>query len=472
MPKKPMKDVIVLLPGITGSVLQRNGKDVWAFSGGAITRGLFSLGRSVKDLELPAEDPAEVDDLGDGVTAPRVMSDIHLIPGLWKIDGYSKVGTAIKSSFDVTPGENYFEFAYDWRRDNRVAARRLARQSHDWLKAWRDRSGAADAKLILVGHSMGGLVSRYFLECMDGWKDTRMLVTFGTPYRGSLNAIRFVAEGMSKKVLGLTVIDLSPMLRSFTSVYQLLPVYPCVDLGSGDPVRVTETDRIANLDAARAGAALEFHSEIRQAVDDHEKEDAYLAGRYQIHPIVGTFQPTLQSVKLDGDRVEFLRHYGGEDQDGDGTVPRVSATPYELGNEPHAMFASERHGSLQNFDPVLVQLHGALTQRAVDLSVYYAFNTKLSLDIDDAYEALEPIPVRVKPEQPGVDLTAAVENVDTGELAARTGLSAGDEGWHEGMVPPLAPGAYRLTVRGEFAVDPVTDVFTVLPAAPDPAWET
>jgi pimeloyl-ACP methyl ester carboxylesterase len=39
-------------------------------------------------------------------------------------------------------------------------------------------------KLILVGHSMGGLVARYFLECLEGWRDTRRLVTFGTPYRG------------------------------------------------------------------------------------------------------------------------------------------------------------------------------------------------------------------------------------------------------------------------------------------------
>ena len=30
MAKQPMGDVVVLLPGILGSVLQRDGKDVWA----------------------------------------------------------------------------------------------------------------------------------------------------------------------------------------------------------------------------------------------------------------------------------------------------------------------------------------------------------------------------------------------------------------------------------------------------------
>jgi pimeloyl-ACP methyl ester carboxylesterase len=194
-----MRDVIVLLPGITGSVLQKDDKDVWAFSGGAIIRALLSLGGSVKDLAL-TDDPPDEDDLGDGVTADRVMPDIHLIPGFWKIDGYGKVATAIEEAFDVRRGENFFEFPYDWRRDNRVAARKLARDTHDWLSAWRESSGNDDAKLILVGHSMGGIVSRYFVEVLDGWRDTRMLVTFGTPYRGSLNALGFLVNGMAKKL--------------------------------------------------------------------------------------------------------------------------------------------------------------------------------------------------------------------------------------------------------------------------------
>ena len=47
MAKQPMGDVVVLLPGILGSVLARDGKDVWAPSPGAIGRALWTLGRSV-----------------------------------------------------------------------------------------------------------------------------------------------------------------------------------------------------------------------------------------------------------------------------------------------------------------------------------------------------------------------------------------------------------------------------------------
>ena len=96
-------------------------------------------------------------------------------------------------------GQNWFDFPYDWRRDNRVAARHLAERAPAWLHAWRKQSGNKDAKLVLVGHSMGGLVARHYLEVLGGWRDARMLVTFGTPYRGSLNALDFLCNGFKKR---------------------------------------------------------------------------------------------------------------------------------------------------------------------------------------------------------------------------------------------------------------------------------
>jgi pimeloyl-ACP methyl ester carboxylesterase len=453
-----MKDVVVLLPGITGSVLAKDGKDVWAPSAGAVLRGLSSLGESIQKLKL-TEDPPDVDDLGDGVTAPRIVPDTHLIPGLWKIDGYGKTSKAIQSAFAVTRGENFFEFPYDWRRDNRVSARRLARESRGWLQDWRAQSGNDEAKLILVGHSMGGVVSRYFLECLDGWRDTRILVTFGTPYRGSLNALGFIANGMKKKLGPFTVADLSDLLRSFTAVYQLLPVYPCCDTGSGELVRVTEVS-VPHLKRDRAESALGFHREIREAVERHEADDAYVRDRYEIRPVVGTFQRTFQSARVRNGDVDLVRSYKGEDQDGDGTVPLVSATPLELGNRPQAMYAAERHASLQNFDPVIVQLTGVLSGLDLDLDAYYAVNARLSLDVEDAFVEGEPVVVSVKPEVEGVDLLATIAD-DGGRVIAQQTVAAADADWLEIEFPPLPRGTYRVSVRGEFGVDSVTDIFAV-----------
>ena len=202
-----MTDVFVLIPGITGTVLRKDGRDVFGLSAQAAFAGLFSGGASIRGLHLdePAWTPAApgdetlrpVPDLGDGITADRLASDAHLIPLLWKIDGYTKVADYVVQRFGLVRGETYFELPYDWRRDNRVAATILAVSARAWLE--RRRATEPDAKLVLIGHSMGGLVARYYLEVLGGWRDTRKLITFGTPYRGSLNAVDFVANGVPRR---------------------------------------------------------------------------------------------------------------------------------------------------------------------------------------------------------------------------------------------------------------------------------
>jgi pimeloyl-ACP methyl ester carboxylesterase len=156
------KDVVVLLPGITGSVLARaDGREVWSPTAGSIWRALTSLGGSIRDLELDG-DP-------DGITAPRLIPDVTIVPGFIKIDGYTRIEEYLIGRLGLEQGKNYFAFPYDWRLDNRINARRLQDATHTWLSAWRTASGASDARLVLIGHSMGGLVSRYFLECLEGW---------------------------------------------------------------------------------------------------------------------------------------------------------------------------------------------------------------------------------------------------------------------------------------------------------------
>ncbi len=192
---------------------------------------------------------------------------------------------------------------------------------------------------------------------LGGWRDTRMLITFGTPYRGSLNALNSLANGFRKSIGPLTLVDLSGLVRSFTSVYQLLPIYPCYDPGSGLLQRVGEVSGIPNVDAARARAALDFHNEIRLAVERNDREAGYGEGRYTLHPVVGTFQPTLQIARRASHGLEMLdRHPQEPDITGDGTVPQVSATPIEpetLARQHHKVFIAEVHGSLQNSRPVL-----------------------------------------------------------------------------------------------------------------------
>ena len=157
MLKIQIRDMVIVLPGITGSVLQKDSRPLWAISGRSIWDVVRTSGSSLEALQLNNDDP-NVDDLGDGITATSVMDDFHLVPGLIKIvDGYTQLRKLIVERFEVIPGRledekpaNYFEFPYDWRRDNRVAARQLKALIDRKLPAWRTFSGAKDAKVLLI----------------------------------------------------------------------------------------------------------------------------------------------------------------------------------------------------------------------------------------------------------------------------------------------------------------------------------
>jgi hypothetical protein len=463
--RRPMADIVVLLPGITGSVLQKDGRDVWALSSEGITGALTTMGRNIDSLKLTDDSP-EVDDIGDGVTATRLFPDAHLIPGLWKIDGYTGLRKWILDTFEVRVGENYFEFPYDWRRDNRVAARRLARASHLWLKNWRERSGNASAKLVLVAHSMGGLVSRHFIEVLDGWRDTRSLITFGTPFRGSLKAVDFLCNGLQKSVGPFKLFDLTELMRSFTSVYQLLPIYPSYDPGNGKLARIGETSAIPNIDPQRAVRALAFHRGIEKAVEDNSKRAPYVRDRYRIYPIVGTFQPTLQSARLVGGKVIASTQYPGPNTqfayDGDGTVPRVSATPIEAREDVGPVFVAELHGSLQNTRASLIQLEGLLAPRP-SMELFRDLELpRVALEIDDVFAASEPIPFRVRCEDPDLTLNAVIVNSTTGTEIRRRLIAPEANDVRKATFGNLPAGTYRLTVGAQGRSQRVTDFFVVV----------
>ncbi|MEU9252787.1 alpha/beta fold hydrolase [Streptomyces sp. NPDC048270] len=64
-------------------------------------------------------------------------------------------------------------------RDLRVTARHLARRVEELC----DRTG--QERVDLVGHSLGGLVGRYYVQRLAGDARVRTLVTLGTPHSGT-----------------------------------------------------------------------------------------------------------------------------------------------------------------------------------------------------------------------------------------------------------------------------------------------
>jgi len=455
--RQSMPDVVVVLPGIMGSVLQKDGKVVWAVSGSAILRVLRDASGTASTLTVRG-DSEEADDLGDGIVPTRLIADTQILPGFWKVDGYTGLSAALKSAFDLREGENYFEFAYDWRRDNRAAARRLARLSSDWLKTWRQRSGNKNAKLLILAHSMGGLVARYFVECLEGWRSTRRLITFGTPFRGSLNALDILSNGLSTG--GVEIESFSRMARSFTSIYQLLPRYPCYDAGGG-LVRIGETKGIPNMNSELAGGALAFHHEIDACAERNRKGSDYLAS-LRIHPIVGTYQKTLQSARLVNGRVQMLSTHPSAPLDGDGTVPQVSAIPIEESGDD-AVYVSQKHASLQNTPAILDHIMKLLATK--DLSNIRAAPdiqaVQLSLEVGDVHSTAEHISVLVTSSGEVEVLSTVVEAADTHAVVQRVEMRRSENNSFSMELSPLTEGVYRIRVESKPGGASVADVFAV-----------
>lgn len=472
--KTRMKDMIVILPGITGSVLQKNGKDIWAPSGQAVWQLLARTQQTLQSLKLEQDDP-EADDLGDGVRATALVQDTHLIPGLWKIDGYTKTAKLITDNFDVVPGDiyndpddraaNFYQFPYDWRRDNRVSARILKKLIDKRLKCWRETSGAVDAKVILMAHSMGGLVSRYYLEVLEGWQNSRALFTFGTPYRGSLNAVNFLANGYK-----MLFLDLTEVMRSLTSVYQLLPIYKVINI-HGDYHRIAEIDNLPNIDKLKVQDALAFHREIEAAVEQHLQNEQYRSS-FTVLPISGTNQPTLQSATLIDGKMTV-----GEDLpavlsnrvdlgDGDGTVPKVSSIPIELSRDLKNFFIAEQHGNVQNQPQVLENILNILRLNQFDISDVRAPQTAISLSLDDLYTTDEPVSLRARlVGMEGAKLSAAIESVTGQQPTLNLDFVEREKDWVL-MIDDLQPDLYRVRVRtageDEQAPTPVHGLFEVV----------
>lgn len=461
-------DLFVLIPGITGSVLQKDGRDVWALSGGA----LWSFARGgLESLRLEDDDP-NLDDLGDGITASEVILGVTLLPGLHKADSYKRLLEFLKESGLASSG-SLVTFPYDWRRDNRVAARKLGRVVEEGLRQLREQ-GAARPRAVLIAHSMGGLVARYWLEVLGGWRQCRALITFGTPHRGSVKILDYLANGYKQMF-----VDLTEVVRSCTSAYQLLPIYPAIETANGWE-RAGEAADLPNLDRARAAAGLAFHREIETKQKENRGDPLYQDEGYAFIPVIGTGQPTLQSAWVEEGRLVSQESLPpGFDSvlaDGDGSVSRASAIPLEMssGRAP-LLYIAETHGTLHANEEIQQQVYENVRQSRVDLSKIRAVPPGaqvqgLSLRLEDAYTSGEPVGVSVAALGIGDrirEVTARVQSLaDPAPPARNVTLVPSDDGWAT-TLEGLSAGAYRLEVQARgvagLPLATISDLFEVLP---------
>jgi hypothetical protein len=457
-------DLVVVVPGILGSTLERNGIPVWSASAGAIVRAIATFGRHVKALQLPAGIGDDHPD--DGVVAKALMPDLHAIPGIWTpVRGYDalvrrldQLGFKRSSNGLEAPPGNLLLFPYDWRLSNRYNGALLGQQVEHALGRWRDQGGEyADAQVCFVCHSMGGLVARWYIA-HGGAEITRKLITLGTPYRGAAQALDQLVHGV-RKGLGPLSIDLTGFARSLPSLYQLLPSYACLAAGT-DLEHLSSTLGLPDLDGRRLDDALLFYQQLEDA------EAADTAAKTRRHPITGTRQRTATTVSFSNGTVRLLDTYQGDDLAGDGTVPAV-AGPAGLPLDDNSIHhIADKHGDLQCNAAVLDEIEAILLATSLVPKVAAAVDIRV-----DAPELLldnEDLVVTVTAPAGGPPVKVILTDEHGVDRAIQVPRRTGD-GTLTTNFGPQAPGGYTLTATGRSPgmVNPVTSQLIVWPRAPE-----
>jgi Lecithin:cholesterol acyltransferase len=423
-------DAIVVVPGILGSELLRGDELIWGAQPKVAAAGLIS-GRLFDDLR------------GDLRPGGLIRIPTYL-PAIGRFDPYQRLTRAMR---DLAADEAaLLEFPYDWRQPVADTASVLAAAASEHLDRWRRHPrGSSEAQLSFVCHSMGGLVARHSAEVLADRSRIRQIITLGTPFGGSVKAVRALADG---RVLpaGILAQKLRRLARELPAVYDLLPRYPAVATSAG--IRRPTAEDFASVGAtaeltARAGAART------------RLEEAFAANgttSYPVAALVGVSQPTLQSFHITEAGVDYLEHIDGQDWKGDGTVYLGAA--YPAGQMLQAPIPLQ-HGALANSTEGIEYVRHILLARALGPPM----GEGIGIAVPDAVLTGEPFDVRIT-----APVLASVScSYDEAGVSTGIGVPVRRRGDH--LVATIVmhrPGLYTINASGG-GFSSVRDDLLVLP---------
>ncbi len=328
---------LVGLPGLMGSELvnPQTGEVLWGRPAGLV-QGSVNL-----RLALPLEPGEDTAPLQASTPIQRVAGvDVYegMVETLTLMGGYT-----VATPSDPTPQAPCFEFAYDWRLGCEENAARLS----SYLASIARSYGNPALKVDLVAHSMGGLISRYFIlyggedvvgqpdprPNWDGAARVRKLAMLGTPNTGSAGAVLALIHG---RRVGLAKIP-PDLLATMPSMFELMPP-------PGIPVFFTPDGRPAPLDIydiatwrdqawgifdpRQTGDILRRYAVLHPKASKQEAEEYLTALRVRFEALLkraagfhralhaGTLPQSVQTLLLGGDCTPTLRGLVVENEGG------------------------------------------------------------------------------------------------------------------------------------------------------------
>jgi hypothetical protein len=273
----PGRNPVIVIPGFLGSRLinQETNKLVW---GNFTLTPILSIAKQTTKFVTDSKLPININEalplarpMKQGISLDQIKTNVVSDGVLKKVDisyvglhlhfgAYSHIVDALGAGKyrlhpgdekEVDYGEDHytsFEFGYDWRQDLVETAKQL----HEFIlekrayiqKEYEKKYGIKnyDVKFDIVCHSMGGLLSRYYLRFGDAdlpedgskakitWKGAKYvdeLIIVATPNAGYLDTFLELNKGLS--LAPLPKFHYSPAIGgTWATYYQMLPAFDSV----------------------------------------------------------------------------------------------------------------------------------------------------------------------------------------------------------------------------------------------------
>jgi pimeloyl-ACP methyl ester carboxylesterase len=265
---------------------------------------------------------------------PRgIVEEVVIVPNLIKQDQYNLLGDYLVDELNYQREVDFFEFAYDWRQDVRTSAAQLG-EMIEGLET--------QQPIVIIGHSLGTMVTRYYIERLRGDKRIERTILMGGPHKGAVKGLVSILVAPTIAPFGIMGERMRKIMLTFPSAYQILPDYPVGADQYG--ARINFMEEVGWLDPAYL-PLMKLGQEFRRELKGASPVPSISIFGYGIKTI------STVSVRRDAagefEKVDYV-----SENVGDGSVLEQSA--FLDGSEIHPVY--QHHGALFNDKDVKMRL--------------------------------------------------------------------------------------------------------------------
>lgn len=361
---------------------------------------------------------------------------------------------------------DFFVAFYDWRKS-------VQDNVQTYLIPWIDRAleRSGERQVILICHSMGGLLARSYVQGRDYRRDVARVLTLGTPHRGSANSYypwgggEIPADPLVRGVLNVYLWYLQNANPTATELNRLMTIRSQVP-GIRDLLPVDDYLVRQDSNTLVPESTMQLRNYWGNVINNPSGLNT-LFERTAVTTIVGTGFETIRRFAVrDSNSADELRFPDGEpveeqpDNGGDGTVLLVNARLDDRADNRPPVNVS--HGEMADQQASLAQVLEVLELAGEPMSVSHPERLVVM--------TASPIEISIEPEEPAAGTLGRAADRPARRSRMRT-YQLGHRGKPLTMTVMDNPrrGNYRLRLHGIGTGSYAVGALTMSAATPAPA---